>query len=44
MWLTLHLRGHMKESPLKLDLGEGKDFLVRQYNYLSLKEMAPAAQ
>lgn len=30
----------MEESPLKLDLGGGKDFLVKQYNYLFLKEMA----
>lgn len=32
--------GGMEDSPLKLDLGGGKDFLVRQYNYLFLKEMA----
>lgn len=29
----------MEESPLKLDLGGRKDFLVKQYNYLFLKEM-----
>lgn len=39
MWVTLHLRGGMEESPLKLDLGGRKDFLVKQYNYLFLKEM-----